>query len=798
MIRHSLFLAFVAALSAIAGLPSARAQETSAQDVPAPPTRWLVLGGADARARRPFNPSAHFARHLIRRDSPPPEEGQTLKGSVGTAHWTAITTGEDGTLQLPEGSTVAHASVDVPRDLVVLATLKGIGTAWVNGSAFAGDVYDQRIGPTPIPLRKGRNQIHLAGLRGPVSLKWTLAPAGPLRANPEGAVLPDAGLPDTFLSVPVWNLTSTWTERQPIVLRPGDGKSGRPLTQGDLISLAPYSVDRPVFVLMDGLPPASEGEDATLTLVAAGAALGALQLPALRTDGVQLYTFVSNIDGSAQQWALRGPPPPEGNPRLVDTILSLHGAGVAARAQARAYEATPGFRMVCPTNRHVYGFDWQDWGRHDAYEVLADAMERTGGDPRRVHLTGHSMGGHGTWHLAANDPDRWLSVAPSAGWQSFDTYGGRPRVALSEPWQGADRASCTSDLASNLAPLPTYVLHGDADEVVPLDEARNMLTLLERFGGKPLHHFEPGAGHWWVRPDKDFAACLHWPGFFKMFAAARPIAPPNQLSFITVDPVVDAQHHWIRVEQFEKYGLAARVTAERSPETGEVVLDTVNVRRLVILGAKAGEEDHRVLVDGRWTSVEGGTPIDEKRPGRGGPFKRAFHGRFLLVVGTAGTPEEDAELLDRARYDSAVWSYRARGRAPIVRDTDVLEGNLPSGEHNLILYGNADTNAAWNEVLPEVRPVDAKRGSLRVGSRTFEGDDLAMAFVLPRRGSDVALVGAFADTGPAGSRLGYLMQPFTSGVGYPDYTVFGPAVMDKGEDGVLAAGWFDHRWRLPE
>ena len=52
-------------------------------------------------------------------------------------------------------------------------------------------------------------------------------------------------------------------------------------------------------------------------------------------------------------------------------------------------------------------------------------MKLSGADPDRIYLTGHSMGGHGTWHLAANDPDRWAAIAPSAGWISFDTYGGR-------------------------------------------------------------------------------------------------------------------------------------------------------------------------------------------------------------------------------------------------------------------------------------------------------------------------------------------------------------------------------------
>ena len=74
---------------------------------------------------------------------------------------------------------------------------------------------------------------------------------------------------------------------------------------------------------------------------------------------------------------------------------------------------------------------------------------------------------------------------------------------------------------------------------------------------------------------------------------------------------------------------------------------------------------------------------------------------------------------------------------------------------------------------PDIRPSD---------SRVFENLD-------PSFGNH--LVGAFASTGARGTRLGYGLVPFSSGVGYPDYAVFGEELLRSGDDGVLAAGWFD-------
>ena len=109
-------------------------------------------------------------------------------------------------------------------------------------------------------------------------------------------------------------------------------------------------------------------------------------------------------------------------------------------------------------------------------------------------------------------------------------------------------------------------------------------------------------------------------------------------------------------------------------------------------------------------------------------------------------------------------------------------------------------------MIDESCPIDARRGSLRCGDQEWKGDALAALFVRRRRIVRDAgkisppvefLVGVFADTGPKGSRLGYMLLPFFSGVGYPDYAIYSAEILTKGDGGVLAAGWFAHDWSLP-
>ncbi len=51
----------------------------------------------------------------------------------------------------------------------------------------------------------------------------------------------------------------------------------------------------------------------------------------------------------------------------------------------------------------------------DVLNVLERTIQEYGADRSRVYLTGHSMGGGGTWYLAHQYPELWDAIAPSAG-----------------------------------------------------------------------------------------------------------------------------------------------------------------------------------------------------------------------------------------------------------------------------------------------------------------------------------------------------------------------------------------------
>ena len=106
-----------------------------------------------------------------------------------------------------------------------------------------------------------------------------------------------------------------------------------------------------------------------------------------------------------------------------------------------------------------------------ALGILDEVMSKHSCDPKRVYLTGLSMGGYGTWSLAAAHPKKWAAIAPVCG-------GGDP-----------------AEIAPKVKGLPIWCFHGDADRAVPVEQSRKMIAAIKEAGGEPKYTEYPGVGH---------------------------------------------------------------------------------------------------------------------------------------------------------------------------------------------------------------------------------------------------------------------------------------------------------------
>lgn len=787
---------------------------------------FLVLGAVGRYGRSAVHTDAVEALIVAGRWTAP-RAGDTVTLPDGSSRsWERATAGPDGWLNhraLRGGYAWTQVESEAPRPMLLEAT--GHNLVYVNGEPRMGDPYQTGYVRLPILLQAGRNEFLFQCGRGQLKAQLTVPPS-PVALDGRDATLPDLimGEPvQTWGAVVVINATPQTLDRLSMVASYGQGFP----TRTSLPTIPPFSVRKVGFQLQGPAPEAAESCPLRLELAGQeGGLLDALTLDLRVRQAHQTYkqTFLSGIDGSVQYYAVnpRVPLPTEGEPTQAPALfLTLHGAAVEAIGQAEAYGGKSWGYLVAPTNRRPYGFDWEDWGRLDALEVLELAQQRFHTDPQRTYLTGHSMGGHGVWHLGAVFPDRWAAIGPSAGWISFGSYAGATRPAAPEAVQSMllRAAACSETLAlqRNYAQHGVYILHGAADDNVPVDQSRTMNQQLKGFHRDFIYYEQPGAGHWWDDSDEPGAACVDWPPMFDFFARhCRPTeASLRQVNFITVNPGVSARCHWLCLEA-QVHPLQPSLASIRyDPGNRRFVGTTDNVARLSFrLHHVPAGAPLQVELDGQklanlpwpagepciWLAREGAQwvpipppPLALKGPHRYGPFKEAFRNRMAFVYGTRGSAEENAWALAKARYDAEQFWVRGNGSVDLVSDVQFQ----PSEEldRNVILYGNAETNAAWDPLLA-ASPVQVRRGSIRLGDREIPGEDLACLFLRPRPGSDRAAVGVIAGSGLAGMRLTDRLSYFLAGVGYPDCTVLGPEVLVQGSVGVRAAGFFGLDWSV--
>jgi predicted peptidase len=170
------------------------------------------------------------------------------------------------------------------------------------------------------------------------------------------------------------------------------------------------------------------------------------------------------------------------NDKRFPMILFLHGGGesgmdldkVKKHGPPKIVETKKDFPFVVVSPQSPKG----GWNVEALTALLDDVLARYRVDGDRVYLTGLSMGGGGTWSLAAAHPERFAAIVPICG----------ASKQFSEP----DKLK---EFAGKIKDLPTWVFHGAKDKTVPLARSETIVKALKEAGGEPKFTIYPEAGH---------------------------------------------------------------------------------------------------------------------------------------------------------------------------------------------------------------------------------------------------------------------------------------------------------------
>lgn len=598
------------------------------------------------------------------------------------------------------------------------------------------------------------------------------------------------------------------------------------LGPGDLESLEYQSNDVRGLIeeaARGGAPRRLEGTLAHFEAHVAGAAAGTHPFQA---PGLHVRAYRSEYDGSLQRYVVVVPSAYRGD-APAPLIMLAHGLAYTPEDMMRIALGKPSGPGEALRTGVIYKWDPPEppsgaiLVAHDGY---GDAGQRAPGevdvrrvigemkaayriDPRRVSISGFSLGGSVAFWVPFRTPSEFSAAAPLCGYPNILEYRS-VKNARKRPWEPRllDEEG-VAPYAEGGRYLPLKMVHG------AMDGPQRSELIHDRY--KALRYSSeldvPPLGHnVWDLAYED-GKLLKW-----LAARRRPAVAPQ--------PVVRSgryrwsTNYWLRIDRFTDESQFGQVDGAFKGDRLEVV--TRNVSAFTILGDELGERAGRpqtVVVDGRalgahtvgealhLTRATGTWAVAErlersaltKRPGLEGPLGDVWFGPLVIVYGTRVPAELEANRLTAERM--AMHAPWIDLRVPILADVDVQEADLVG--RSVVLVGRPATNLLTERVAPAlaeagIRFADA---ALMIGERRFEGGDVGLSVIRPSPFDPERYLVLHAGLGPDGTLSARYLPELA-----PDFLVYDSRMREVFGDRILGprealyGGFFDAAWHISQ
>jgi poly(3-hydroxybutyrate) depolymerase len=534
-------------------------------------------------------------------------------------------------------------------------------------------------------------------------------------------------------------------------------------------------------------------------------------------SGVVHRAYRSELDGQLQPYAMFVPPSYEGEGELPLVVVA-HGLNNVPEHALRAVVGFP--RRGGQTRLEVarYMPDIRDqgalvvapWGfgdngqrllgEADVLAVIRDVQRHYQVDPRRITLTGYSLGGTVAFTLPVHYPDLLAYSAPLCGYPNLYGYREVKRVKNRKSWEKVMLAKrYLVNYAENGRTTPMWVIHGGRDQPQRVEE---FVDAYDRYG-KVNFDLQEDLGHnvWDYAYDSG--------QMVDHLKKRRRVGTPTEIRFTTAEYRYN-RSFWVTVTGIADYTDFARVNARWDKSSNHITLKLSNVSA-ISLNTGALDMPGAVTVDVNGSTVEvpagtraaaledrGGWRLSSaartggKRPGVAGPIDDAQIHKSLIVYGTRAPAETESNRL------TAQWHAQLNPRTavnyPVKADVDVTAEDLRT--HTIILVGRPEANSVAAKAAAQL-PVSFDARGVTVRGKRHDGPSVGVSLIFPSPWSDKEYVVLHAGTDIAATLASRNLPEMV-----PDYLVYdgdamsvqvGETLLHRRE--VRDGGFFDEAWK---
>lgn len=435
----------------------------------------------------------------------------------------------------------------------------------------------------------------------------------------------------------------------------------------------------------------------------------------------------------------------------------------------------------------------------DIFEALKAAGADYDFDQNRIYLFGWSYGATYALLLGERFPGLFAAIGaimPPTDLVAFEQAADEIHSPYPVPWL---RLNSPVELVESLSNTPLYLIQGDEDKTVPLEQTINFATKCRQLGFDPKLDIIPGMDHVYSPVDPILM-------LFEFFKDKALIHKPQKVSIAT-GQIKHGSAFWLKIDRLIQPLSVGRLTASVNRGRIQVKADNVSSYTILLDRLEYGKDTRLTVETNDQVSFSGIPPgktirIDLNGSSTSepdgqyknqlieGPISHAFAGSFLLVKGTTGSAESQTALDSLTNAIRGQWRKNYAVDCGYKNDRDVTPQDIK--EKHLVLLGNAETNSLIAKVLPAM-PVQIAPDHVSLGDRRFEGQHLGVQVIYPNpmnRDKYIIIIGA------NDLSLDREIENNLAQKGWFDFVVWDSGNPQKLER--LAAGYWDWSWRKIE